>query len=106
MSFLAYEEFDLTLDEVELVIEGHKIYTTFRGVVTFDCRRRVKSIERYDDNDKLVMVCPHQSPALHKALLAAAATRDDEMREIINEYEHAHGLVEDPYPRMMQREFI
>lgn len=106
MSWLAYEEFELKLDEVELTIEGHRIFTTFRGVVTFDCRRRVKSIERYDDNDKLVKVCPHQSPALHKALLAAAATCDDEMREIINAYEHEHGLVEDAYPRMMQREFI
>lgn len=106
MSFLAYEEFELKLDEVELVIEGHPIFTTFAGVITFDCRKRVKLIERRDENDTLVAVCPHKSPALHKALLAAFAACESEADEIIRNYEYEHGLVEDDYPRMMQREFI
>ncbi len=106
MSWLAHEDFSLIIDEVELVIEGHAIYTTFAGVVTFDCRRRVKAIERRDEHDQLVKVCPHQSPALHKALLAAAIARDDEMREIIADYQHENGLAEDAYPRLMSRELI
>ncbi len=106
MSFLAYEEFELKLDEVELTIEGHRIFTTFAGVITFDCRKRVKLIERRNEDDQLVAVCPHKSPALHKALLAAFAACDAEADEIIRNYEFDNGLAEDPYPRMMQREFI
>jgi len=86
------DELEIEIDEIELLIHGHVVYTTFQGFAVFNPQKQILRIEQLGQWQtwkrcyERLEVCPVQSKPLYDALHAAVLAQygaqiDDEIAD-------------------------